>query len=118
MRAKQLASAAGTRRGRRRAGIPADQRSPALVGVVGPLQLEVLKARLHAEYDIEIGWDTPEFQFARWITADDPKILDRFVNEFHSSIAEDFDGDLVFSPATPSTSNIPATTIKRFRSAT
>jgi peptide chain release factor 3 len=70
--------------------------SPALVGVVGPLQLEVLKARLHAEYDIEIGWDTPEFQFARWITADDPKILDRFVNEFHSSIAEDFDGDLVF----------------------
>jgi peptide chain release factor 3 len=70
--------------------------SPALVGVVGPLQLEVLKARLDAEYDIEIGWDTPEFQFARWITADDPKILDRFVSEFHSSIAEDFDGDLVF----------------------
>jgi peptide chain release factor 3 len=70
--------------------------SPALVGVVGPLQLEVLKARLDAEYDIEIGWDTPEFQFARWITAEDPKILDRFVNEFHSSIAEDFDGDLVF----------------------
>jgi peptide chain release factor 3 len=70
--------------------------SPALVGVVGPLQLEVLKARLDAEYDIEIGWDTPEFQFARWITSDDPKILDRFVSEFHSSIAEDFDGDLVF----------------------
>jgi peptide chain release factor 3 len=70
--------------------------SPALVGVVGPLQLEVLKARLDAEYDIEIGWDTPEFQFARWIRADDPKILDRFVSEFHSSIAEDFDGDLVF----------------------
>jgi peptide chain release factor 3 len=74
---------------------PADG-SPALVGVVGPLQLEVLKARLEAEYDIEIGWDTPEFQLARWIKAEDPKILDRFVNEFHSSIAEDFDGDLVF----------------------
>ncbi|MGA8652374.1 MAG: peptide chain release factor 3 [Xanthobacteraceae bacterium] len=74
---------------------PADG-SPALVGVVGPLQLEVLKARLDAEYGIEIGWDTPEFQFARWIAADDPKILDRFVSEYHSSIAEDFDGDLVF----------------------
>ena len=74
---------------------PADG-SPALVGVVGPLQLEVLKARLDAEYGIEIGWDTPEFQFARWIAADDPKILDQFVSEYHSSIAEDFDGDLVF----------------------
>jgi len=74
---------------------PADG-SPALVGVVGPLQLEVLKARLTAEYGIEIGWDTPEFQFARWIAADDPKVLDRFVTEYHSSIAEDFDGDLVF----------------------
>jgi peptide chain release factor 3 len=74
---------------------PADG-SPALVGVVGPLQLEVLKARLDAEYGIEIGWDTPEFQFARWIAADDPKTLDRFVAEYHSSIAEDFDGDLVF----------------------
>jgi peptide chain release factor 3 len=70
--------------------------SPALVGVVGPLQLEVLKARLDAEYGIEIGWDTPEFQFARWIAADDPKTLERFVTEFHFSIAEDFDGDLVF----------------------
>jgi peptide chain release factor 3 len=74
---------------------PADG-SPALVGVVGPLQLEVLKARVSAEYGIEIGWDTPEFQFARWIAADDPKILDRFVTEYPSSIAEDFDGDLVF----------------------
>jgi peptide chain release factor 3 len=74
---------------------PADG-SPALVGVVGPLQLDVLKARLAAEYGIEIGWDTPEFQFARWIAADDPKILNQFVTEYHSSIAEDFDGDLVF----------------------
>jgi peptide chain release factor 3 len=74
---------------------PADG-SPALVGVVGPLQLEVLKARLSAEYGIEIGWDTPEFQFARWITANDPKLLDQFVSEYHASIAEDFDGDLVF----------------------
>jgi len=56
----------------------------------------VLKARLDAEYGIEIGWDMPEFQFARWIAADDPKALERFVTEFHSSIAEDFDGALVF----------------------
>jgi peptide chain release factor 3 len=70
--------------------------SPALVGVVGPLQLEVLKARLGAEYSLDIGWDVPEFQFARWIAADDRKLLDQFVTEHRSAIAEDFDDDLVF----------------------
>ena len=39
----------------------------------GRLQLDVLKARLDAEYGIEIGFDTPEFQLARWIAADDRK---------------------------------------------
>ena len=38
----------------------------------------------------------PEFQFARWIAADDRKMLDRFVARYRSAIAEDFDGDLVF----------------------
>jgi peptide chain release factor 3 len=70
--------------------------SPALVGVVGPLQLDVLKARLFDEYGVEIDWSTTEFQFARWIAADGRKKLDQFVTSYHSAIAEDFDGDLVF----------------------
>src|ERR1700726_2208916 len=70
--------------------------SPALVGVVGPLQLDVLKVRLADEYGLEIGWSTAEFQFARWIAADDRKLLDPFVASYRSAIAEDFDGDLVF----------------------
>jgi peptide chain release factor 3 len=75
--------------------LPADG-SPALVGVVGPLQLDVLKARLSAEYGLEIGWDMPEFQFARWIAAEDRKKLDQFATSYPSAIAQDFDGDLVF----------------------
>jgi len=70
--------------------------SPALVGVVGPLQLDVLKARLGDEYGIEMDWSTAEFQFARWIAAEDPKMLDRFAATYRFAIAEDFDGDLVF----------------------
>ena len=70
--------------------------SPALVGVVGPLQLDVFKARLGDEYGIEMDWSTAEFQFARWIAAKDPKMLERFAATYHSSIAEDFDGDFVF----------------------
>jgi peptide chain release factor 3 len=70
--------------------------SPPLVGVVGPLQLDVLKARLAAEYGLEIDWSTAEYQLARWISAEDRKTLDQFVGGHRSSIAEDFDGDLVF----------------------
>jgi peptide chain release factor 3 len=70
--------------------------APALIGVVGPLQLDVLKARLAVEYGLEIDWSTAEFRLARWIAANDRKLLDRFVMTYRSAIAEDFDGDLVF----------------------
>ena len=56
----------------------------------------MLKARLAAEYGLEIDWSAPEFQFARWISADDRKMIDRFAARYSSAIAEDFDGDLVF----------------------
>jgi peptide chain release factor 3 len=70
--------------------------APALVGVVGPLQLDVLKVRLGEEYGLEIGYEQPEFQLARWMSADDPKKLDEFVQANYSSCAEDLDGDRVF----------------------
>jgi len=70
--------------------------SPALVGVVGPLQLDVLKVRLDAEYGLEVGFDQSEFQIARWIAAGDDRKLDEFTSSKHSSVAEDLDGDPVF----------------------
>jgi peptide chain release factor 3 len=70
--------------------------SPALVGVVGPLQLDVLRVRLGDEYALQVDWDMSEFQLARWITSEDPKTLERFVDAHRSAIAEDLDGDLVF----------------------
>ena len=70
--------------------------APALVGVVGPLQLDVLKVRLAEEYGLEIGFEQPEFQLARWLSAEDGKALDEFVQANYSSCAEDLDGDRVF----------------------
>jgi peptide chain release factor 3 len=70
--------------------------SPALVGVVGALQLDVLKVRLEDEYGLEIGWDQSEFALARWLFADDRKALDVFINAHRSAVAEDLDGDPVF----------------------
>jgi peptide chain release factor 3 len=74
---------------------PADG-SPALVGVVGSLQLDVLKVRLKDEYGLPVDFETSEFQMARWVASDDRKRLDEFVTANSSAIAEDLDGDLVF----------------------
>ena len=70
--------------------------SPALVGVVGPLQLDVLKVRLKDEYGLPVDFEQSEFQMARWIGADERKKLDDFVSGNNSSIAEDLDGDVVY----------------------
>jgi peptide chain release factor 3 len=70
--------------------------SPALVGVVGPLQLDVLKARLEAEYALPVDFETSEFQLARWISSPDRKKLDAFIAANGSGIADDVDGDPVY----------------------
>jgi len=70
--------------------------APALVGVVGPLQLDVLKARLDAEYSLPVEFETSEFQLARWISSDSAKKLEAFIAANASSIADDVDGDPVY----------------------
>ena len=70
--------------------------APALVGVVGPLQLDVLKARLDAEYSLPVEFEVSEFQLARWISSEDPKKLEAFMSANGSGVADDVDGDPVF----------------------
>jgi peptide chain release factor 3 len=70
--------------------------SPALIGVVGSLQLDVLRDRLATEYGLPVEFDASEFQLARWISAPDRGKLEAFVDANRSAIAEDLDGDLVY----------------------
>jgi len=70
--------------------------SPALIGVVGALQLDVLRERLASEYGLPVEFDVSEFALARWIAAPDRARLDRFVEANRAGIAEDLDGDLVY----------------------
>ncbi|MGZ5877238.1 MAG: peptide chain release factor 3 [Bradyrhizobium sp.] len=70
--------------------------APALVGVVGPLKLDVLKARLDAEYALPVEFEVSEFQLARWISSDDRKRLEAFISANGSGVADDVDGDPVF----------------------
>ncbi len=44
--------------------------SPAIVGVVGALQLDVLKERLQQEYGLPVSFEMSRFSVCRWISAD------------------------------------------------
>jgi peptide chain release factor 3 len=72
--------------------------SPALIGVVGSLQLDVLRDRLATEYGLPVEFDVTEFQLARWLSTDaaDKKKLDAFIEANRSASAEDLDGDVVY----------------------
>ena len=74
---------------------PRDGSAP-IVGVVGALQLDVLAARLGAEYGVAVGFDAAPFAVARWVGGEDRVALDRFIAANRSGIADDIDGDPVF----------------------
>jgi peptide chain release factor 3 len=75
--------------------------SPAIVGVVGALQLDVLKERLLAEYGLPIDYDTTRFSLCRWVSAADRAELDKFLAAHNSAMAADLDGAPVFMAASP-----------------
>jgi peptide chain release factor 3 len=65
-----------------------------MVGVIGTLQLDVLQARLAAEYGVDIGFEQTPFQLARWIYGE-RRAVEKFVDEQRGAIADDVDGDPV-----------------------
>jgi len=70
--------------------------SPAIVGVVGALQLDVLKERLNVEYGLPVDFEMARFTICRWISADGKGELERFIESHRGDIARDLDGDPVF----------------------
>ena len=69
--------------------------SPAIVGVVGTLQLDVLQARLGGEYGVAIGFEAVPYALARWVSGE-KAALAKFAQEQRSSMADDVDGDPVY----------------------
>ncbi|CAN0654557.1 Peptide chain release factor 3 [Nitratireductor aquimarinus] len=70
--------------------------SPAIVGVVGALQLDVLKERLKIEYSLPVDFEMARFSVCRWITSDEAGEVDRFIASHRGDIARDLDDDPVF----------------------
>jgi peptide chain release factor 3 len=67
-----------------------------IVGVVGPLQLDVLAARLADEYELGVRLEAAPFQMARWLDADERATIERFRDSHLPAYAEDHDGVPVF----------------------
>ncbi|MEO7334998.1 MAG: peptide chain release factor 3, partial [Caldimonas sp.] len=51
-----------------------------LLGAVGQLQFEVVAHRLEHEYGVKARITPSRYQVARWVTCDDPKELQRFID--------------------------------------
>ncbi|HEY8382066.1 MAG TPA: peptide chain release factor 3 [Microvirga sp.] len=75
--------------------------SGAIVGVVGALQLDVLRERLQGEYGLPVDYEQTRFTLCRWIDADDRTELDRFVDSHLSAMARDLDEAPVFMAPSP-----------------
>ncbi len=67
-----------------------------IVGVVGPLQFEVLADRIRSEYDIPVRFENTSLFTARWVDTEDARLLKSFRDSNESSIAEDHTGMSVF----------------------
>ncbi|KAA0889602.1 peptide chain release factor 3 [Pusillimonas sp. ANT_WB101] len=71
-----------------------------LLGAVGQLQFEVVAHRLKTEYGADARMMPSRYNLARWFTAEDPKILRKFMNANAANIAY----DVVDAPAFLATS--------------
>jgi peptide chain release factor 3 len=66
-----------------------------IVGVVGNLQLDVLKSRLRNEYDLDADLEASPYDVARWVTGDEAE-LEKLTATYRNQMATDRDGAPVF----------------------
>jgi peptide chain release factor 3 len=67
-----------------------------IVGVVGPLQFDVLADRIRTEYEVPVRFEPTALHTARWVEADDPLKLKRFLDTNQGAIGTDHTGAPVF----------------------
>jgi peptide chain release factor 3 len=67
-----------------------------VVGTVGALQFEVIQFRLKNEYGATVQFVPQNIYKACWVSSNDPKKLQEFINSKQRHMARDKDGKLVF----------------------
>ena len=67
-----------------------------IIGVVGSLQIDVLKTRIEGDYNVAVDFEQSPYMTARWLAYEDPKQFKDFQEYNRGSLAEDCDGNIVF----------------------
>lgn len=67
-----------------------------IVGAVGVLQFDVVVSRLKSEYKVEAVYEPINVATARWVTCDDPRLLEAFENKCYDNLALDGSGNLTY----------------------
>jgi peptide chain release factor 3 len=67
-----------------------------ILGAVGPLQFDVVAARLRDEYKVECQFENINVATARWVDCDDEKMLADFEKKAHDNLALDHGDQLVY----------------------
>ena len=70
--------------------------SDMIVGAVGSLQIDVMRERIKTEYGLEVTFEAPPYQTARWLACEDATTLKTFIDKSQGSMGEDLDGAPVF----------------------
>ena len=63
-----------------------------IVGVVGPLQLDVLASRISGEYKANVTFEPVQYNVARWIRSDNEQTMKEFIRENTMNVVRDRDG--------------------------
>ncbi|MAU96907.1 MAG: peptide chain release factor 3 [Fulvimarina sp.] len=63
-----------------------------IVGVVGPLQLDVLASRISGEYKADVSFEPVQFNVARWIRSDNEPAMKEFIRQNTMNVVRDRDG--------------------------
>ena len=67
-----------------------------IVGAVGSLQFDVVVARLKNEYGVDAVYEPINVATARWVTCDDPRVLEQFERKNHDNLALDGSDNLTY----------------------
>ncbi len=67
-----------------------------ILGAVGILQFDVTAHRLKTEYNVECVYDAVSINTVRWVTADDPAVLEEFKKKAYENLALDGSDFLVY----------------------
>jgi len=67
-----------------------------IVGVVGPLQFDVMADRIRTEYNIPVIFEPTQLYTARWVSCEDKAQFKKFNDANSTALADDHDGLPVF----------------------